>query len=334
MSNNNAVIDLLLESISELRDGLNPRCLSDSNNLDPNLPSLDTFPYPINEQEVLSHDLGDKTSSRTDSLHAASSHIKAFFTDVVDIIDRLYRLAAKLRNPTHRTLPSARNFYRQPYTIAAGNICIPTREERACIREQCEGIHTRRIEEIIRQLRTDRNAARDDLDTSEQESHVKTLIGRMGRSNAIRQQQFIFWRNREQERRDSILKRVVGLTLTPEIKVTSANVEDQLDLPPVVEASKASVSEQPSHTWQLSKDSLPRKYLHVENAVSVGSSWAPTNTPTEYEPGGGKVGWPDFPEEIQGKGTFQCPYCFVLCPPSYRGKAHWRLVKLSFQRPS
>jgi hypothetical protein len=334
MSNNNAVIGSISEFMNESHNGSDPQLLSNSNNLDPSLPVLYTFRYPTIEQEVLSHDLGDETSSSTDSIHAASGHINAFFTDIVDIIDRLYRLAAKFGNPTNRTLPSARNFYRQPYMMAAGNLCTPTKEERARIKKQCEGIHTRRIEEIIRQLRTDGSTARDDRNINDQESHVRTLIERMGRSNAIRQQQFIFWRNREHERRDNIPKRVAGLPPAPDIKATSDNAEEQLGLAPMVEASKASVSDQPSHAWQLPKGSLLGRYLQVEDAVSVGSDWAPTNKPAEYELSDEKVVWPDFPEELQGEGTFQCPYCFVLCPPSYRGEAHWRLVRLNFEGPS
>jgi len=301
----------------------------DSNNLDPNLLPLGSSGDRINKPEVSSDELSDRSSSisSADSIRSVTGHVKAYFTDINDIVDRLYRLAAKLRNPVNRTLPSVRNFYRQSYRTAEGNECVPKSEERVWIRNQCEEIHSRRIEELVRQLRKDKNAATDDLDTSEQASYIKALIKRMGRSNAIRQQQFIFWREREHERRDNALRRATASRPVPDIRARHS-----LSLGPVLEDSKASISEKPSHTWQLPEVIVQTKpYLKVEDAVSMPSNWAPTTTPTDYEPGGKKVGWPEFPKEILGKGTFQCPYCFVICPASYRGKAHWRLVRSRFR---
>lgn len=320
--------------MNESREASDLPLVYDSNNLDLSLLPLDSFEDRFNRPEVSPYEHGDgdgdgsSSISSADSIKSVTDHVKAYFTDINDILDRLYRLAVKFRSPTNRTLPSVRNFYRHSYRTAEGIESIPKSEERVWIREQCEEIHTRRIEEIIRQLRKDRNAALEDLGTNEQASHVKALIKRMGRSNAIRQQQFIFWREREHERRDNALKRATTSCLVLDIKAPSANTGAQLSLGLAVEDSKASVSEIPSHTWQLPKGiSQTKPYLEAEDAASILSGWAPTNSPTDYEPGGKKVGWPEFPKEILGKGTFQCPYCFVICPASYRGKAHWRLVR-------
>lgn len=78
--------------------------------------------------------------------------MQVLFCDAIDIIDRLYKLTVKVRSPTSRTGPSARNFYRDKYVDAKGKELMLTREERVEAREQSEKFHERRIEDIVRQL--------------------------------------------------------------------------------------------------------------------------------------------------------------------------------------
>jgi hypothetical protein len=284
---------------------------------------------------------------------------RAEFDDVVDIIDRLYRLAAKLRSTKARNPPSARNFYRDLYIDSDGNNIVLEREERAEIRkkakEQSEHLHYRRIKEIVRQAFRDdggkahpeetervklsphdkelagKSAESPRLETKiKLNPHTKAVIRRIAIGNAYRQQQFIFWRQREWDRRNGLTGQDVQKTKdvtrqeAPKAiadahgkkEIGSKGLEIPLD-------RKVAFSEVPSQTWKMTKET---NLLSLHETRSQSSKTEQTATPTVYEPGGGKVGWPKFPKELDGKKDFICPYCFVTCPPKYRGKGHWRWV--------
>jgi len=244
--------------------------------------------------------------------------IQALLGDIKDIVDRLYRLAARLRNPTTRALPSIKNFHRLTYKTSDGQDVPLTKEERRLAHKQCEMLHSRRIEDIVRQsFKKIDTSLDDDLDIP-----TKDLIRRIGCANAYRQQQFIFWREREQGRRDRLATSIshsapISNRKSPYADIPLAPAQD-------TENRKITFSEPLSHTWELPNEVLAQPHLVVEDSRSEISNSARTNTPTIYEPGGKKVGWPDFPKELEGRGPFICPYCFVTCPASYRGKAHWR----------
>jgi hypothetical protein len=156
---------------------------------------------------------------------------------------------------------------------------------------------------------------------------LKALIWRAGRANAYRQQQFIFWRQREWSRRNAVPQ------AAPPPEVPREETGEQVDVtniaPPalVTPVIYAPVfSEVPSQTWKLAKDI---NLLSLDDKSSTGARTELTATPTVYQPGGTKVGWPPFPKQLAGKKEFICPYCFVTCPSSYGGKGHWRLVRFT-----
>jgi hypothetical protein len=281
---------------------------------------------------------------------------RAEFEDIVDIIDRLYRLAAKLRSTTTRNPPSSRNFYRDPYLDPDGNVMVIDKEEKTELRrkakEQTERFHYRRIKEIVRQ------AVRDEAGKSEPEEservklsshnklpvegekrksysetdiklkpHTKAVIRRIAIANSYRQQQFIFWRQREWDRRNGVerhevleTKDISGHQKSQALPNTWSPQEDGNQGLEIPDNRKVAFSEVPSHTWKMPKENL----LALDETRSLSSRSEQTVAPTVYEPGGRKVGWPDFPKELQGKKEFICPYCFVTCPSKYRRKEHWR----------
>ena len=255
---------------------------------------------------------------------------EAIFNDIVDIIDRLYRLAAKLRSSTNRAPPSARNFYRDPYTGPDGEELFLTRNERDQARIQSEGFHSRRIEEIILQALRDEvgKPHPGEIEIPELKPHTKALIRRIAIGNAYRQQQFIFWRQREWERRYAVTQQVQA---TQDMSEEEPSGKESRELPMPKKTGnyelnapaqrKVAFSEVPSATWKMPKDN---NLVPLDETRSLSSKTEQTATPTVYEPSGRKVGWPPFPKELVGKKEFLCPYCFVTCPSKYRGKGHWR----------
>jgi hypothetical protein len=247
----------------------------------------------------------------------------------VDIIDRLYRLAAKLRSSTNRAPPSARNFYREPHTDHDGEEAFLTKDERDLARIQNQDFHSRRIEEIIRQVQRDEagKPSPEETEIPELEPHAKALIKRIAIGNAYRQQQFIFWRQREWNRRDTVSHHVLAKPDVPEKGQSQQMPEMGLEKKPndydlnIPSQKKVVFSEVPSQTWEIPKNT---NLIPLDEIRSISSKSEQTTTPTIYEPSGRKVGWPEFPKQLVGKKEFICPYCFVTCPPKYRGKGHWR----------
>ncbi|KAJ4302673.1 hypothetical protein N0V90_001562 [Kalmusia sp. IMI 367209] len=131
--------------------------------------------------------------------------VSIILEDISDIVDRLYRLAAKLRSSKNRAPPSAGNFYREPLNGEDGESYMNS-NERQIAKAQTEEFHTRRIQEIVRQFRRDASGdpyPREDR-TPELDIHTKAVIRRIAIGNAYRQQQFAFWRQREWDRRNAI----------------------------------------------------------------------------------------------------------------------------------
>ena len=185
--------------------------------------------------------------------------VSAEFHDVVDIVDRLYRLAAKLRSTTARNPPSARNFYRDPYLDSDGNDLALDRKDRTELRkrakEQTERFHYRRIKEIVRQaLRDeagksspeetervklgpqDKNLARSEARNRHIETkiklspHTKSVVRRIATGTAYRQQQFIFWRQREWERKNAVTQQDMRETKEVSRRQASKTLADARDV--------------------------------------------------------------------------------------------------------
>ncbi|KAJ0420842.1 hypothetical protein BJY00DRAFT_283645 [Aspergillus carlsbadensis] len=247
-----------------------------------------------------------------------SEAIRALFDDIGDIINRLYRLAAKVRSVTTRIPPSARNLYRATYFEDGKEIAL-TKEEREMSKIQCEGFHERRIKEIIFQARRDQKGSPVmETDPPALEPRLEALVRRIACANAHRQQQFIFWREREVMRRteaDLVVSshENTGAERRPHLKYAGHLAAHA---PPTVMES-----ELPPATFKLSTGN---NYTGLDEGGSYVANSQPTATPTTYRPGTTRVGWPSFPKQLVGDKEFICPYCFVTCPPSYRGKAHWR----------
>lgn len=282
----------------------------------------------------------------TNALEFSSIEVaRAEFDDVVDIIDRLYHLASKVRNTSTRHPPSARNFYQDLCLDPNGNSFVLDRKEKLELRErakeQTERFHYRRIKELVRQARRD-DAGKPEPEISERvrikdttktgalstakdskvklSEHTKSVIRRIAIGNAYRQQQFSFWRERE------ILRRS-GSTQLDVQEDSNVHRHEASRMPPGPHASKdatdrkVAFSEIPSHTWKMP---TRRDLISFDETQSQSSRSEHSITPTTNEPGGRKVEWPDFPEELLGQKSFICPYCFTTCPRIYRRKDHWR----------
>lgn len=83
------------------------------------------------------------------------SDARIIFDDIIDIIDRLYKLAAKVRFMNNRSAPSSRIFYRDHYQEPGRTKIHPTQEKREQTEFQNEEFRTRRSEESFRQRRRD-----------------------------------------------------------------------------------------------------------------------------------------------------------------------------------
>jgi hypothetical protein len=268
------------------------------------------------------------------------SDLQLLFDDAIDIINRLYKLAVKVRSATTRQPPSTQNFYRDhhDYRDEDGNKVKPSPEEISQARklaiEQCEELHQRRIEDIIAQERLRQlpsSPISEDVDSPQRfrpiiqlfDHHTKNFIKRMGRANAYRQQQFIFWRQQELARRSlSFLEQDTAQVDMPGIPTGGHEKQSVVDGRKWIDGEVLLQSEHPSGapppTWRLGGD------LDIQVDDSKSRKSIITHTPTVYEPSGNKVGWPPFPKQVAGSKEFECPYCFVMCPTQYRGKAHWR----------
>lgn len=241
------------------------------------------------------------------------SEVESIFKTITDIIDRLYKLAIKIRNPKTRLATSKAVTFKKVDEDTGVDL----------IQEYVQA-DTRHVEELFWDHR--RVDIEDPACIPEErrdcERRPRTLIeadhkiiSRLVRANTRRRQQFGHWsrhRSKNAQETARILKarerpveRSYGSRLLPE--------------------SKPSISEQ--HTKKFSGPSTAT-YLHTPATIDVSDdvstisirTFIPNAQNTQDE----QADVPQPPDSLKGTKYFQCPYCFTLCSQSILKDEAWR----------
>jgi hypothetical protein len=184
----------------------------------------------------------------------------------------------------------------------------------------------------IQQLLEFENVTQDDGSTSPASSNDSTadneiepfvqsaesLLRRIGKANARRRQQFIYWRER------SAL--IARLDPEPQMPETVPNQ-------PVQELSYAASNLRPGHDKEVPSPSqvhsgptsvtrLDPQLVKLDDSKSVITH--SSRVSTAMGPKGEGVVWPDPPSYLTSDKFFICQYCMTICPERYLGKEQWK----------
>ena len=243
------------------------------------------------------------------------SEVETIFKAITDIIDRLYKLAFKIRNPKARLATSkALNFKRVDEDTGIDLI------------QEFVQTDTRHVEELFwdhRRIDIDdpRRLPEEQRDRERRPRELTDtdhkIISRLVRANIHRRQQFGYWsrhRSKNTQETARILK-------TGDRPVQRSN-ESRLLL-----ERKPSTGEH--HTKIFSRPSTAT-YLHTPATIDINDDASTmsvrTIVPHARNIQDEQVDVPQPPDSLKGTKHFQCPYCFTLCSQSILKDEAWRWV--------
>jgi hypothetical protein len=244
------------------------------------------------------HDVDGDETYPTENFGSANLILETLVEDTADIMDKLYEVAFIIRSPGARNgfakLPLAKYF-------------------EAKETELLEQIESRRLKDLLLYLRraiigqADEEIARQRVDD--------ILIQRLAHANTQRRQQFLYWKRREESLS-------AAASNAPEVPNGPAHItKSEYEAKPKAggRQDQAQSSRVPPVSYTVTK--VEEKPLSLPMKGPTPS--VVTRTPTVYGLSGEKVDWPSPPDGPHGL-AFECPYCFVLCPPRYRNASEWR----------
>ena len=229
-----------------------------------------------------------------------TNELSARMYSVIDILDRLFKLATRIRNPTTRSSQGQRNFYKDI-----------DHEYREIVARRLEDMETCRVREHVLQDRRDLSGkpSPDEVELEINGVDEKMFV-RLGRANNYRRQQFKHWRLRKAKVEfDQFVTSAHESTVLDQGNVEVVNLATRPD-PQPPSSYPSSVTRIQPHTFDMSD----RKST-ISNI---------TQTPSARNTNGEKVDWPSFPAGAPEGKYFECPYCFNLCPDVYRDDGAWK----------
>lgn len=266
-------------------------------------------------------------SSSETSLHEVNFRIES----MKELLDVLYSLATKIRNPRYRPQRAVDDLYKH-VPAHMRNEFILEREE-AAIAIVCHVQREQLSEGLQRGELKACGISHDDI-LEQYASPSNWLVRRVGIANARREQQFVYWK----EHTERISRGPAGKAPPPRPDARQHN-----DAP-------AADNQQPTHTQPEQGEHVP---MHPDLEANLTRSLATSATrldetfnlddmkstishksrvSTVMNLRGEKLEWPSPPAQTSSSGFFTCPYCKIICPGKYLAKEVWWLVFCSFTR--
>ena len=281
-------------------------------------PTLAKVPTTIDEDD-------DDDSSDEDYINSRPP-AEVILEALIDTLDSIYRLSIRIRNTkTRLPKPSARllkhidestgvDLFARMREVDLLHVEELFREYRALPSESAQAFVTRKttLEDGDRLRRPQTLDAED-----------APLRSRMAQANTLRRQQFAYWRrNRDKHAKETA--EALDLVKTPPATQNQAapRFKGQQRYGPKTLAALS----RPSTATQL----LQHTAMSIENSDAKSSTSTRTVIPKATSTRDEDVQVPAPPTALQGskeiQSSFECPYCFIICPATLLGSEAWRQV--------
>lgn len=261
-------------------------------------------------------------SSGETSLHEVNFRMES----ITELLDALYSLATKIRNPRNRPQRAIDELYKH----------VPAHLRKEFILEREEAAIAI-ISHVQRELLSEglQNGELKAAGTSQEKilrryaSPSSWMVRRAGIANARRKQQFVYWK----EHAERISR---GLTGRPDGRQRKDAPAADSHRPPQAQTEQGGQEPmQPDLGADLTRSlatSATRldETFNMDDLRSAMSQLSRVSTVMNLR--GEKLEWPSPPAQTSGSGFFTCPYCKIICPRKYLAKEAWRLVRCSFTR--
>ena len=257
-------------------------------------------------------DVSDDSEEELDD-YGTTSQGEVNLQSVIDILNRLYKLSTKIRNPITRLSSSKASRFEQvdPETgvdLASAWIQFDLWH----IEEVLWSLrNTNGIDSILSLRRLDPRRLRQDRSDDEY-----PLLRRLAKANVMRRKQFGYWRRHKEKVTAETARSIQKPQNKPVPSGKSTGISQTIN-----------VSEQAYSVTLFSKPTtatmLPVVDLrNFEEQRSTTSSR--TTTPQARQAQDDEVEIPPIPPTLKKEKHFVCPYCFMICSQSVAQPKFWR----------
>ena len=240
-------------------------------------------------------DSDDSEDSETEALGTYQDDllVKTALENVDGIIDRLYRLAFKIRNPATRS----------GFTKAQ-KLQEIDQETGVDLIEVLAAFDRQHVEQVFLRLQKE-------LSTEDVEEHF--LVKRLAKANTRRRQQFKQWRSHRIKVESSSRQIRKSDPLILSSKVPETEGRQLLEV--------RSAYGQPAPSMPSTATRVDPKNVNLDETISIISTSTYARLSKESE---SAIEIPQLPKHIRQKKEFECPYCHVLCSGRTAGEQLWK----------
>jgi hypothetical protein len=222
---------------------------------------------------------------------------------VSDALDRLYRIATKLRNPTTRLISEQISLYKHIDADTGVDLMTSYAE-----------YDQRHIRELLNQriVNTDDEREVSQVETESRRAEMQHfLVSRLAQGNSIRRKQFYQWRRHR-------IKLEYAVYSSSEVPEERNNQVVRKTAPLVLGAPSAMGYSLPTTATNLNVQSIN---WDEDKSIASVSEYAANADASEED----LAYFPDPPSKKEGTRYFECPYCLTICPNAYlRTQDAWR----------
>ncbi|KAK6542684.1 hypothetical protein TWF694_006628 [Orbilia ellipsospora] len=266
---------------------------------------------------------------KEDSDEEMDSDIELLLDSVRDPIDRLYRLATLIRNPSSRFASSKLQGHKQIdsdtgvdflkvvhnfETDYIRSIFLQYKQSKSRAEDQEECLIDDNGEVV-------ENVAPPTDESRPSNSNESFLIQRLALANVRRRQQFSYWRKHREK-----------------LDLHSSSFEDQSSKPRDVNVRALapergalrihsdSFKQTQSNLFHQSVTTATHLHIHHDTAIkdSISTVSVSKYAVSNWRPGNENLEFPSAPRVAENQKFFECPYCYTLCPKAVLGEEAWK----------
>ncbi|KAI1260405.1 hypothetical protein F5Y18DRAFT_257000 [Xylariaceae sp. FL1019] len=248
-------------------------------------------------------DIHTEPPSVVDSLHEVDIRLQS----ITDCLDNLYKLATKIRNPKNRPSRTVQQLFKNSTTDDLDDFIRQREEvEASIISHACR-------EYIYQNIDNGETGGSSEEGltsiVSRYADPTHWLIRRVGKANARRKQQFVYWKDHA--------TKLSRKHVTPKIADTGSVVPESVNglktkaLTAKVEPVAPSLTTSATVLPAMMIDDLRSESSHQSSMSST------------FHTRDSDITWPAPPQVGKKVKYFECPYCKTLCPANYLRKGEW-----------
>lgn len=227
------------------------------------------------------------------------------FAEIIDVIDNLYKLSVRIRQPTIRSR-----------SLRAAAYCPKDPETQVDLLEQYAISDLQHIQELVRHLRM------PNLKDSEIEDDG-VLISRFARAVTLRRRQFKYWKRHRDKLGAATIHEESAIPLKSD-QPDALNRHNTLQVQVGGPAPALQIDAPSQKTGRTLLSGTEATHYHQTLDDIVDSKSVTSYATTVRDAAGRSIQLPPPPKAADGEKDFECPICYIICPSRYSNQRSWR----------